>query len=83
VAHCLASLIAHCRGEVDEIFTVPIHRAPGTKGVPQEVELRGGVLAPTIVIFAVNDTSLVRVQLETAFLHPLLQRRQKTFRFLP
>ena len=55
----------------------------GSEAIAQEVELLDGVLPAPVVIFTVNNTSLVRMQLQTAFLHPLLQRRQKTFRFLP
>jgi len=57
------SLVAYGRAEVDEVLAPAVLRATRAKRVAQEVEANAGVLQTPIIIFAVDDLGLLRMEL--------------------
>lgn len=57
-----------------ELTSVPVSGGPGTERVAQERERRAREGAPPVVVLAVHDLRLVRVQHETDLFHACCQR---------
>ena len=72
----LAGGIAHGGAEVDEVLPVAILRPPGAKRIAQKVEFLVRVLTPPIVILAVDDLRLLRMQRQ-----PTLGKPRSSTRF--
>src|SRR5262245_40193341 len=47
--------------EIDEVLPPPVLRPSRAKGIAQEVELLVGILTPSVVIRAIDDGRLVRM----------------------
>src|SRR5215471_3054690 len=60
--------IAHRRAEVDEALAPSILRPSGTEGVSEKVKFLIGIRTTPVVILAVDDFRLVRMQLQLATL---------------
>src|SRR5215471_5824751 len=63
-------LIRDCRAEVDEKFPPPILRSPRPKSMAQKIELLVGVRLSPIIILAIDDLRLLRMQLQPTLPHP-------------
>src|SRR5215467_4482186 len=65
--------VADSRTKVHEVLTPSIFRSPGSKGITQEIELLVSVSPPTIIVLAIDDVRLIRVEFQTTFSKALLQ----------
>ena len=79
-AHTFASGIADRRTEVDEVLPPPILRPPGAKRIAQKIELLVWVCPPSVVILAVDNLCLLRMQLQPTLSKPLLQHALEPLR---
>ena len=64
LSHPRRCRITHCRREVDEVLTPPILRPTRAKRVSQEGELLRGILPRPVVILAVDDVRLLRMDVQ-------------------
>ena len=83
LSHPRRRLLADRRTEVDEVSTPSILRSTSTERIPQKVELRMGMLAPSVLILAVDDTRLLRMHLQPTVLEATLDAAQDLLRLLP
>ncbi len=74
LSHPRRCRIAHCRREVDEVLTPPILRPTRAKRVSQERELLRGILPWPIVILAVDDVRLLRMDVQPALRQTSVRR---------
>ena len=74
LANRLGGLVADRRTEVDEVFAPAVLRSAWAKGVAQKIEAGAGVLQTPIVVFAVDDLGLLRMELQSALGKTPLQR---------
>ena len=72
--------IADCRAEIDEVLSPSILRPPRPECVAEKVELLVRVVTPSVVILAIDDLRLLRMQLQPAFSKPPLQHRLQPLR---
>src|SRR3954449_8666158 len=72
--HSYTGGLADRWNEADKAFAVTVLRQSRPECEAEKVEGPNRVLSSAIGIFAVNDLGLLRVQLQTAFRKPLLQR---------
>ncbi len=79
LSHGLTGLVTHCRREVDEMLVVSILGPSRPKRVSQKIELRFRMFAPSVIILAVNDARLIRVEFETTLPHPSFQMVKNAF----
>src|ERR1700730_12810910 len=80
--HLRRRLVAHRWAEIDEVLAPSILRPSGAKRVSEEVELLIGIRTPPIVILAVNDFRLFRMQLQLATPQPRLNAALNGLRLL-
>ena len=80
LSHPRRCRIAHRRREVDEVLTPPILRPTRAKRVPQEGELLRGILPRPVVILAVDDVRLLRMDLQPALRQTTFDVRQDLLR---
>ncbi len=62
VSHRLEGRIAHRRGTVNEILAMAILRSSGPKRIPEKVKTRIWVRPAPIIVLAVDNPSLRRVE---------------------
>ena len=68
IAHLFCSLVADSGSEVDEKLTVAILGPSRTECIPQKIKLYFRIVAPAIIILAVDDPRFVWMQFEAAFI---------------
>ena len=69
----LGRRVTDARTEVDEEFPPPVLRSSGPEGVAQVIELFVGVSSAPVVILAIDELRLGRVNLQTARRKALLK----------
>ncbi len=62
LAHLLAGFVADCGSEVYEELAVSILGSAWTKGISQKIKSRFGKLVTTIIILAIHNAGLIRVE---------------------
>src|SRR6266478_7943605 len=80
LAHLGHRVRAHRRGEVDEELAPSILRPPRAKRIPQEIEPFLGIPAWPVVILAVDDTRLARMDLQPTLREPMSDALQDLLR---
>lgn len=71
--HGLFRLVADCRGKVDEDLSILVLGPPRAEGVAQKVELGFRVITSPVVILAVDNAGLIRVDFQSTLCQPFLQ----------
>src|SRR6516164_8658744 len=66
--HFRRGLIAHCRAEVDEALAPSILRPSWTKRISEKIKFLMRIRTAPVVILAIDDFRLVRMQLQFATL---------------
>src|SRR5215471_7472302 len=74
--------IAHRRAEVDEVLAPSILRPSRTKGVSKKVKFLIRIPTTPVIILAVDDFRLVRMQLQLATFQPCLNAALDGLRLL-
>ena len=59
--------ITHGGGEVNEVLAMAILRSAGAKGIPEKVKARVGLCPSTIIVLAVDNPRLRRVEFQSTF----------------
>src|SRR5713226_1842743 len=80
LAHLGHRVRAHRRGEVDEELAPSILRPPRAKRITQEIQPFLGILAWPVVILAVDDTRLARMDLQPTLREPMSYALQDLLR---
>src|SRR3989442_3263226 len=83
LTNALAGFGAHARTEVDEVLAPPILRPSSPERIAQEVEARLGVLTPSVIVLAVHQPRLLRMQRQATLPKSLRQLRQHSFSLRP
>ncbi len=60
-------LLARRRGKVNEVLAMAILRPSGAKGILEEVKTRVGVRPSPVIVLAVDNPSLRRVEFPSTF----------------
>src|SRR5713226_7186806 len=80
--HLLRCLVAHRWSEVDEKLPPTILRPARAKRIPQEIELLVGVPSPAVIVLAVDDFRLLRMDLKPTELETASNAFQDLLRLL-
>jgi len=83
LANRFRRFVADRRTEVDKELPPPILRPPRAKRVAQKIETGNGIVLTPIVILAVDNLGLLRMELQSTIREALLQRIFQMFGLLP